>query len=514
MRRRLREVWIRGVLLMLASGAASAQGQTPRPEGWTAASHGNDVSANYELVLPEGRVNELTLVFRREDWQATLANMTEIYGPQGQPAPMLGIMADFLCAPGPGVSDEEGRRRQGVWYAIAAALGLDVQPFLDALAPNPDWQPVEIRFGDQVWPEVGFRFKGNSSLIFGWSEGRFALPFKLDFDEFEDQHPELRNQRFFGFKQLSFANHFQDASLMREKITAEILRAAGVPAAQTAYYSVYLDRGAGAGPQFLGLYTAIELPDDTLIETRFASDEGNMYKPSGPGAQFLASSFDERGFDKETNRESDYEDVQALFAALHAESRHSDPAAWRAELEAAFYVDGFLRWLATNQLLVNWDSYGNGFAHNYYLYADEARGGALTWIPWDHNLALSENLAQLMSDTFASLCPEGLRQVWGRPASLSLEEVGADWPLVRFLLDDAVYAARYRELVAEIAAGPASVAQATARLEAATALLVETLRANGQEELLAGVRAGREALQAHFEARARAAAEFLAAYED
>ncbi len=383
---------------------------------------------------------------------------------------------------------------------------------MDALAPNPAWQPVEIHFGDQVWPEVGFRFKGNSSLNFGWSQGRFDLPFKLDFDEFEDQHPELKNQRFHGFKQLSFANNFQDPSLMRERITSEILRAAGVPAAKTAYYRVYLDGGAGA--QYLGLYTAVELPDDTLIESQFASDEANMYKPSGPGANFVAGSFDERGFDKETNRDSGYEDVQALFAALHADNRHRNPDAWRTSLESTFYVDGFLRWLATNQLLVNWDSYGNGFAHNYYLYADEARGGALTWIPWDHNLALSQNLAQLMSDTFAALSPDGTRQDLGAPASLSLDEVDENWPLVRFLLDDEVYAARYRDLVAEIAAGPASVESATALLDTATALLTEALTATGQGETLAGARAGREQLQAHFEARARAAEEFLAVFED
>ena len=233
--------------------------------------------------------------------------------------------------------------------------------------------------GIKSGPRSASRFKGNSSLNFGWSQGRFDLPFKLDFDEFEDQHPELKNQRFHGFKQLSFANNFLDPSLMREKVTADILRAAGVPAAKTAYYLVYLERGAGA--QFLGLYTAVELPDDTLIESQFASDEGNMYKPSGPGANFVAGRFDERGFDKETNRNSGYEDVLALFAALHADNRQSTPAAWRTGLESVFYVDGFLRWLATNQLLSNWDSYGNGFAHNYYLYADEARGGALTWIP-------------------------------------------------------------------------------------------------------------------------------------
>ena len=84
-----------------------------------------------------------------------------------------------------------------------------------------------------------------------------------------------------------------------------------------------------------------------------------------------------------------------------------------------------------------------------------------------------------------------------------------NWPLVRFLLDDAVYAARYRELVAEIAAGPASVESATALLDAATALLTEALTATGQGEMLTGVLAGREQLQAHFEARARAAAAFL-----
>ncbi len=179
---------------------------------------------------------------------------------------------------------------------VAAALGLEIQPFLDALSPNPpqqEWQPVEIIVSEIiVWLyEVGFRFKGNSSLNFMLEPGTaLDLPFKLDFDEFEDQHPELKNQRFHGFKQLSFANNFQDPSLMREKITSDILRAAGqyVPAAKTAYYRVYTWTG-GAGAQYLGLVILpkppIELPDDTLIESQFASDEGNMYKPSGAARQ-------------------------------------------------------------------------------------------------------------------------------------------------------------------------------------------------------------------------------------
>ncbi len=79
------------------SGATLAQ--TPRPASWSAASHGNVVPPHYAIVLPDGHVNEITLVSRPEDWQATLANMTEIYGPHGQWTAGLGIMEDFICAP-------------------------------------------------------------------------------------------------------------------------------------------------------------------------------------------------------------------------------------------------------------------------------------------------------------------------------------------------------------------------------------------------------------------------------
>ena len=84
------------------------------------------------------------------------------------------------------------------------------------------------------------------------------------------------------------------------------------------------------------------------------------------------------------------------------------------------------------------------------------------------------------------------------------------WPLIRFLLDDPVYAARYRELVAEVAAGAFSVERMSAIYDANAALLTEVLSRVGDEAGLAGVRVGRETLQAHLERRARVAAEWLA----
>src|SRR5690606_31230712 len=124
--------------------------------------------------------------------------------------------------------------------------------------------PVTVVFEDQTWTNVGLRFKGNSSLRSTWERGNLKLSMRLDFDQFEDDDPSIKNQRFYGFKQLALANGFSDDSLLREKVAADIFRAAGVPAAQTAFYAVYVDHGAGL--VYFGLYTMTEIVDDTVIQ--------------------------------------------------------------------------------------------------------------------------------------------------------------------------------------------------------------------------------------------------------
>jgi spore coat protein CotH len=281
-----------------------------------------------------------------------------------------------------------------------------------------------------VWEHVGIRFKGNSSLRSAWTSGNLKIPFKLDFDQYEDEYPEIDDQRFYGFKQLSFANQFSDASYLREKVTADIFRDFGLPSAQTAFYEVYVDYGEG--PVYFGLYTMVEMVEDTLIKTQFSSDEGNVYKPDGSGATFAEGSFNETSFDKETNQEeADYSDILALYDALHTDNRLTDPAAWRKGLEGVFDVDSFLRWLAVNTVVQNWDTYGV-MSHNYYLYTNPETG-LITWIPWDNNMALSSEL--------------GMR---GGVLSLSLDEVGDNWPLIRFLMDDPIYKAQYEANLAEV----------------------------------------------------------------
>ena len=408
-----------------------------------------DSNPDYSVVFPDKKVNEITISITEENWQMMLADMTEKYGEFGKGEERRGdFRAQGGAVPDMPIPGEEGqapvmplpdgqapanRPNPPADGAIVPDMGADArrQQGGDGMGgrmvmdskDNPIWVEATIAFNDEVWEHVGIRFKGNSSLRSSWSSGSYKLPFKLDFDQFEDTYPETKNQRLYGFKQLSFSSNFSDASYLREYVAADIFRAAGVPLAETAFYAVYLDYGAGK--TYLGLYTAVEVVDDTLIKTQFEDDSGNVYKPSGSSATFAAGGYNETAFDKETNEdEADFSDVQALYTIINDTAlRQRNPSAWRAALEEVFDMEVFIRWLAVNTIIQNWDTYGN-MAHNYYLYHDPSTD-KLVWIPWDNNMALSSR--------------QGMEKV----LSLGLDEVNERWPLIRYVMDDEVYYQMY-----------------------------------------------------------------------
>ena len=98
-----------------------------------------------------------------------------------------------------------------------------------------------VTFNGETWEKVGFRYSGNSTLQRSWKSGTEKISFRLDFDEFEDEDPSISDQRFYGFKQISFKSNAMDDSYLREKVVADIFREAGVVSSQTAFYEVYVD---------------------------------------------------------------------------------------------------------------------------------------------------------------------------------------------------------------------------------------------------------------------------------
>ena len=394
-----------------------------RPDNWTEETHGNDTDPNFGIVFPDNQVNQITITIDPEDWAAMLADMTELYGERG-----AGEQA------GPGRPGENGQPPEGGPGPGGGFGGQGGPPGGgggDFTSENPMWVESTITFDENTWTHVGVRFKGNSSLMSAWRNGTDKLPLKLDFDQFESEYAEIENQRFYGFKQLSLANGFGDSTYLREAMTYDLLEEAGLVAANTAYYEVYLDYGEG--PVSLGLYTMIEVIDDTVVERAFGDDSSNIYEADGQAASLAEGTYTqiETSFQKENNEdEANWGDVQALYEVLHSDERTTDPEAWRAKLEAIFDVNSFLKWLAISAIIQHWDTYG-GMNHNYYLY-NNPDTGQLTWISWDHNLVLQG---------------EGGMGGGGRggrgSSTLDKSDVGEDWPLIRYLLDDPTYYQQY-----------------------------------------------------------------------
>ena len=133
-------------------------------------------------------------------------------------------------------------------------------------------------------------------------------------------------------------------------------------------------------------------------------------------------------YEKKTNEDdADWSDIEELSQILNSDLRLTDTETWKDNLESVFDVPVFLNWMAVNNVIQNWDTYGV-MTHNFYLY-NNPETGKLTWIPWDNNESFNN----------------GKRGLVGLTGNIT----GEDWPLIRYILDDEEYRAEYVQNVAD-----------------------------------------------------------------
>jgi len=490
--------WLSLLLCVALVGGGVLLRGTTRPQGWNDETHGRDAAPDYDRVFATDRVNRLDITIGQANWARVMADMTELAGPFGaqrmnagpgggfggfpQPSPesiaaCAALVQGDACSL-PGVTNGRCVQQGNAAVLACTAVGggapggnpgniggiggnrAQGADDVDIFSRSPIFVPADVTFDGETFHNVGFRLKGNSSLSNAWRAGVDKLPFRLNVDVLEDEFPEITDQTLFGFPNIAFTNNGTDTSFLRQRVVTQIFRDAGVPAAATAFIRVYMDRGAG--PVYLGLYTMTEVPDTPMLDSLFGSDQGNLYKPVGTGGRWLQ--FFQLSFPKKTNEEQeDWTDIQDAIAVLN-ESR-TNAAAWRARLEARFNVNGFLRWLALATMAGHTDAYGGLSAHNYYLYGSPRHRDRLFWITWDHDLAMSAGGfggggfgggggqvpggGQIPG---GGQLPGGGQAPGGAATGLDLfrNSAQANWPLIRFLLDDPVYRAAYRAHVQEL----------------------------------------------------------------
>ena len=244
-------------------------------------------------------------------------------------------------------------------------------------SPSYAYVLSEMEFDGQRIADVGLRFKGSSS--YAVSAGTLRRPMRVDFDRF------VEGGRFAGIESFNLSNTSFDPSQVREALAFWLFQKLDVPAARTGHALVYLTVTGKYDREYLGLYTLIEAIDPHFLKKHFGNSDGLLLKPAGMrGFAYLGENWDQyRGIcsPRSKERPEACQKVIELARLIH----RADDATFRDKIGSFLAVDEFLRFVAVNSAILNFDSFLST-GHNYYLYVNPA-DGRVHFIPWDLNMS-------------------------------------------------------------------------------------------------------------------------------
>lgn len=246
--------------------------------------------------------------------------------------------------------------------------------------------------GEKVYLEASLLIDGNDAGTVGVRQKGFfsnwgafdsqKKPLKIDFNEFVSDH------KYDGLKKLNLQNGFSDPSMMRDVLAYKLFRDVGIPAPRTAYAKVYLNE------TYWGLYIMVEQINKTFLKENFSDNDGNLFKCiDNTNLEWQGESIDAYTdeFELKTNEEvNDWSDFINFVDIVN----NSDEADFKSDLETVFMLDNYLKTLALDVLMQNWDSYYD-HGRNFYVYHNPDND-KIQWIPWDYNLSFSSSTADLL----------------------------------------------------------------------------------------------------------------------
>ena len=301
---------------------------------------------------------------------------------------------------------------------------------LDQNRPTESYIEADLEVDGINYPQVGVRFKGNSSASVWPSE---KMPFKIKMDHY------VATQDLYGFDTINLGNAFMDPTFCREVVTYHVMREF-LPAPKANFVRLWLN---GA---YWGIYNNTEQVSGEFLDEWFPGNDGNRYKcdptSGGPGTSstltWLGSSTTSYYSSYQLKSDStgtEWQDLVNLCDALN----NGSLVDLVDDVDDHLRIDRALWYLAAENIFVNRDSYIES-GHNYYIYNDPDEGRFST-IPWDSNEAFGNFGMGKTVNQLQQLPP--------------LENYGkSKYPLITRLLNTttgsrgrAAYFANYREML-------------------------------------------------------------------
>jgi hypothetical protein len=230
------------------------------------------------------------------------------------------------------------------------------------------YYPADLEWRDAIVRNVGIRSRGSGS------RNPHKPGLKVDMNRY------VGGQRFLGLTEFVLDNLYQDPALIRERVSMKFFARMGLPAPREAFAALFVN------DTYLGLYAVVESVDKRFLARAGLDDRGFLYDYEWQSTwwfEYLGDELEpyEARFQPETNGQAPYE---TLFRPIEEFVRTVN-APHIVERDIGEFLDlkAFLRHLAVEQFLAEWDGIVGDFGiNNFYLYRP-ADSKVFRFIPWD-----------------------------------------------------------------------------------------------------------------------------------
>lgn len=235
---------------------------------------------------------------------------------------------------------------------------------------NEEYHSADITVDGIKVENAGIRTKGNMTLKSVASSDSDRYSYRIKFNKY------VKGNKLLGLAELCLNNGYSDPSYMREYLHYEILRELGMNAPETAFCNVYING------EYAGFYLAVEGLDDTFLEDNFGESykNGNFYKMDEGSTLEYKEDENYSYADLKSGNDEDLSSFKEFVKKLNDVTTGE-----KGDIESFLNVDSALKYIASNTVLCNYDSYNGNMHHNFYLYEDE--NGVFTVVPWDFNMS-------------------------------------------------------------------------------------------------------------------------------
>ena len=207
-----------------------------------------------------------------------------------------------------------------------------------------------------TYPDVGVRFKGNSSIFFLPPNSQ-KYPFNVEVDFVHT------DQRLYGYKTLNLNNGIEDPTFCREVVYHNFI-GRYTPTGRANHVLLVLNG------ESWGVYNNIQQYNKGMLRDYFANEDGPRWKcpnnPNGPGLSYKGSSKGSYDKDYELREDGGHPDPwQLLIDTCNVLT--NEPLTNLDVIDAAIAIDGALWEVACENLFMDEDSYiSKGADFNVY----------------------------------------------------------------------------------------------------------------------------------------------------